>query len=298
MNMRMANLWLIFLALSIFGCATGQTYNLKQLNQDFLKSIQTHDTAVNSANKDFSEKKLLIGSLGQNDQSPQWKALEPEAQRSMERLEALLKEINLSKANLNELNGQLSAISYNREKINNQDPLWSRTNQISNEFFEGSKNLTENLRKYSSESAQLSDTIRKNKLYSNMDLIDFQKQIQSEIKVSNLKIEEMNSSLVRLEKLVNYSEKASETSQTQTLYDDLGQMAQSFGNHAQKLSELAAKVKDTTMGAAKISSLDPNWKALQTMNQEFLDLKSRLSQLKITFAEKEKTLNKALSKFR
>lgn len=297
----MANLWFIFsiiVSLQLFGCSSSQTFNLKQLHQDFQKAILTHDTSVTAANSDFNDKKILINALRQNDQSEKWKSIEPEANRSFEKIELQIVDINRLKANLNELNGQLSALSYSRDKVNNQDPLWNRTVQINTEFSETSRSLTNKIRNYTSESTSLGELVRKNNLFVNFDLIDFQKQIQLEIRSANTKIEEMNQTLLRFEKIINYSEKITDTSQAQGLFDELGQNAQNFSNQAQKLSELAARVKDTTMGAARISTLDPNWKQIQSMRLDFDTLKIQLEKFRKEFSDKEKALNQSLSKIK
>lgn len=282
----------------LMSCASTPTFNMPEVQKEFQSTLQRNEALVSRTNADFVEKKVLVDSLARNPEN-QNPTLIGEIKSKLNELETLLPSINRSRANLSELNGQLSAIAYNRKNISRDDEVWERVRQTISEFDQETKSLALNLAQYARSTNTLSDLIEKNKLFVTLDLGEFQKRLQKSIRESNSSIQTMNEELAKLEKVLNLSSQETPLEDAQKQFSDAGLAAEAFGREAQKLPELSARVRETTLGNAKISSLDPNWSQVQKSIRELDEIEQKLDGLKRDYqarlAELQATL-KALRK--
>lgn len=287
----------IFILAFLTGCASFGGYNLPVIQKEFQTVIQRNEPLVSKANGDYVEKKVLVEILAKSAQ-PNWLAAAPQANAKFEEMTKVLPSVNHARAQLSELNGQISALSYNRVKVGRDDEAYERADTIVHEFDTASKSISDQLNLYTRATNDLSDIIAENKLFLLVDIGDFQKRVQTVIVASNNTIREMNNELGRSERILNLSDSADQLSESQTIYEKMGASAKDFSKEAQKLPELSARVKESTMGNAKISSVDSNWPQMQKYMTELEGINIKLAEQKKYFNVLAHELQVSLKSFR
>lgn len=279
------------------GCASLGSYNLPSLQKEFQGVIQRNEPLVSRANGDFVEKKVLVDTLSRSGQA-NWPKAAGEVSAKLAEMNRILPEVNKARSQLTELNGQISALAYNRTKVGRDDEAYERADQIVHEFDNASHRLSDSLNLYTRATNDLSDIIAKNGLFVAFDIGAFQKRIQAAITSSNSTIRDMNAELSRSERILNLTDEKINLAAPQGHFEDMGKTAKEFCSLAQTLPEISGKIKDSTMANAKISSIDPTWPAVQKYIAEFEETNTRLAALKNKFNDTSKALQASLKDLR
>lgn len=278
-------------ALTIMGltaCGSVKVFELPKVQQNLQVTMQKSESIAQKAQSDFSEKKLLIDNLAKSN-APLFKQNETLIRQRLRAMDEALQEIINQKRNMAEANGEIAALSYSRESVRSDEKEYPKVDEAVKRFEAAAAEMNGSVVDYSRESNSMADLIAQKKLYYNFDVADFQKRVQRNISVAQENLKVMEREMKRSEALIN-SSKPERRALREEIYSEMRGAANDYSTRANRFSEINREVNSEVMGAAKISSLDPHWPAVQKLVAEFDRTVLELADINEKFLSKVESL--------
>ncbi|MBX3021204.1 MAG: hypothetical protein KF799_05950 [Bdellovibrionales bacterium] len=263
--------WRCFLAailITVGGCASVRTYDMKKLERDFGQTVQTSEAIVQKSQSDYREKSTLVESLKKGG-DPGFKEVEDKLRRHLGMMALSLDKMNARHKTMREANGRLASLGYARPEVQSGDPQYDKVTEAVTDFQHAAKDVNAAVLDYSRESNSLADEVSKRRLFFNFDIADFQKRVQNAIRASQTNLTAMNKDVQRSQGVVlNWNRKESRKSH-EDLLQAMVSGSQEYAQKAKGLSAASREMSDATDGVAKISTMDPRWKDAQKASEAF-----------------------------
>jgi hypothetical protein len=266
--MQMGKLAVLLLTMTYLNaCGSVRVFELPKVQQNLQSTMQKSDVIAQKAQKDFDEKKRLIDNLS-GSSTPTFKQNEAALRSRLEAMDEALQNIIVEKKSMSEANGDVASLSYSRQSVRSNEKEYPKVEEAVNRFEKAAARLNFSVLDYSRESNSMADLITQTKLYYNFDVADFQKRVQRNIKTAQDNHKVMERELRRSEAVINSNQTATRQAQEEIL-SEMSAAATDYSTRANRFAEINREVNTTVMGAARISSLDPNWPSVQALVSEF-----------------------------
>jgi hypothetical protein len=179
-----------------------------------------------------------------------------------------LQEVIVQKRNMSVANGEIASMAYARESVRSDEKEYPRVDEAVKRFEAAAAELNSAVVDYSRESNSMADLIANKKLYYYFDVAEFQKRVQRNINVAQENLKVMEREIKRSESVLA-SAKGESHDKREDIFTEMRGAASDYSVRANRFAEINREVNAAVMGAAKISSLDPQWTPVQKLVQEF-----------------------------
>jgi hypothetical protein len=272
----------ILAALLFTGCASTSTYDLPKTQAQLSTTLQTTESIVQKAQRDFQEKKLLLDNLNKAG-SANYRENESDLNGRLKRMEQSLAEITAGRKEMVDAKSDLASLGYNRTQVGSADKEYPLVEEAVARFEKAAGRTNSALLDYSRESNSLADTVANKKLFFNFDVAEFQKRVQKNIQISSENQRVMLKELNRAENVLNNWNKPEGKEAQEQVFDQMHSIAKEYSLKAGRFAELSKSVHAATMGNARVSTLDKEWPEVQKLVGEFEQTSLELSSLNEKF---------------
>ncbi len=257
----------LFMIINMCACGSVQVFELPRVQQNLQVTLQKSENIAQKSQIDFSEKKMLLDNLAKSN-APLFVQNETTIRQRLRAMDEALQDMIVEKKNMSEANGEIASLSYNRETVRSDEKEYSTVEDAVKRFEAAAAELNAAVVDYSRESNSMADLIAQKKLYYNFDVAEFQKRVQRNILVAQENQKVMEREIKRSEAVLN-SSKAEKRRAQEDIFSEMRGAANDYSARANRFSELNREVNASVMGAARISTLDPHWPAVQKLVAEF-----------------------------
>lgn len=258
---------LIMMITTLTACGSVRVFELPKVQQNLQSTLQKSESIAQKAQNDFKDKKMLIDNLSGSD-APAFKQNETVVRNRLNAMDDALQSIIVEKRNMTEANADIASLSYSRQSVRSDEKEYPTVEEAVKRFEAAAARLNASVLDYSRESNSMADLIAEKKLYYNFEVADFQKRVQRNIKTAQDNQKVMERELRRTEAVLNSSKAATRRAQEE-IFSEMSGAANDYSTRANRFAEINREVNTAVMGAARISSLDPNWPKVQNLVSEF-----------------------------
>lgn len=271
------------------GCATTY-YEAPRIQSQFFDSMAKAEKVAGQTNNDFVQKKVLLVNMtrtrptGFNQHRRELKSL-------LQQMNARLSEVNRLRLTLNQLNGEFSALSRGRDRIQSTDRQWKRAGDVIKTFQTTIQNFNAKVAEYSSLSKTFSDTVSQNGLYQTANVLDLQENLTQTVLAANKTLDQMNGELKNLQKMLKDARPSPEM---EPVVERLQKLAQKYLADTQRIEQIKESLRDKAGGQDTIGSLSPRWSGFQKLIKEAETKTNELKAVHDSFEQESQHLVKLI----
>jgi hypothetical protein len=277
---------LLIIVAGLNACGSVRVFELPKVQQNLQSALQKSESIAQKAQNDFIEKKMLIDNLSGSN-APAFKQNETTVRTRLNAMDDALQSIVVEKRNMSEANGDIASLSYSRKSVRSDEKEYPTVEEAVKRFETAAARLNASVLDYSRESNSMADLIEQKKLYYNFDVAEFQKRVQRNINTAQDNQKVMERELRRTEAALNSSQASARGAQEE-IFSAMSGAANDYSARANRFAEINREVNTAVMGAARISSLDPNWPKVQNLVAEFDRTVLELAEINERFMAKVK----------
>lgn len=274
MNMIRLSFFLPFFLSLLAGCASIQSFNMKDVDQKLTKAYQNSDDISANMRDDLSQKKLLVESLTKG-KTTAFKEIEADVQIKMTAMEKALQDSEVARKSMASAKADIASLAYSHKKIRGDEPEYSRTEDAVASFQASTESFNQAAANYSRESNSLADLVATKKLFFNFDVSDFLKRAQKAIQVARDNNKLMERELTRTETIINSyagEEGGLESENVKPLVELGEQMRDLQKTQVERINDmedLKTNLSTLSGGQSKVPSTASNWSDIQKAVTDF-----------------------------